>query len=222
MKSYAAELLGTFTLCFIGQGAICVHQLMGADGSGLLGIAVAHGLALAVMITALGATSGAHFNPAVTFGFLVTGRQSVGSAIGYWISQLAGAVFATFLLSTVVPANGEAARLGGVTLGLGTTPAGGVVIELICTFMLAIAVWGTAVDARAPEIGGFGIGLTVLMAILFAGPMTGAALNPARAFGAALVTGTWTDQWVWWVGPMIGGALGALVYRGMFLDDKIR
>lgn len=223
LKPFAAEFLGTFTLCFIGQGAICANFLMENSQGGLLGIAVAHGLALAVMISALAATSGAHFNPAVTFGFLVTGRQSAGSAIGYWIAQLAGAVVASFLLSTVVPATGDAARLGAASLGHGTLPIGAVIIEAICTFFLATVVWGTAVDRRAPEIGGFGIGLTVAAAILFAGPLTGAALNPARAFGAALVIGDWQSQWVWWVGPMIGGALGALAYRGLFLvEEKVR
>lgn len=222
LKSYVAEFMGTFTLCFIGQGAICAHHLSGDVGSGLVGIAIAHGLALAVMISALGATSGAHFNPAVTFGFLITGRHSVGSTIAYWIAQIAGAVVATFILSMVIPQTGEAARLGGIQLGLGTSAGAGVIMELVATFLLATAVWGTAVDPRAPKIGGFGIGLTVLMAILCVGPFSGAALNPARAFGAALVTGAWANQWVWWVGPMIGGALGALVYRGMFLEEKTR
>ena len=221
LKSYAAEFLGTFTLCFIGQGAICANQLMGAQGPGLLGIAVAHGLALCVMISALGAVSGAHFNPAVTFGFLITGRHSVGSSIAYWVSQLLGAVVASYLLTMVIPSQiVDAVKLGAAGLAEGVTPGGAMLIELVLTFMLVIAVWGTAVDARAPNIGGFGIGLTVTMAILLAGPFTGAALNPARAFGAALVSGAWGPHWVWWVGPLAGGALGALVYRGLFLGEK--
>ncbi len=220
LKSYVAEFLGTFTLCFIGQAAIVAHNLSGDVGSGLVGVAIAHGLALAVMITALGAVSGGHFNPAVTFGFLVTGRHSIGSTVAYWVSQLAGAVVATFVLSTVVPQTGAAANLGAIHLGLGTSPAAGVVLEVICSFLLVTVVWGTAVDNRAPLIGGFGIGLTVLMCILAVGQFSGAAFNPARAFGAALVTGNWADQWVWWVGPMIGGAIAALLYRGLFLEDK--
>jgi MIP family channel proteins len=221
MKSYVAEFLGTFTLCFIGQGAILANQLMGAQGPGLLGIAVAHGLALAIMISALGAVSGGHFNPAVTFGFLVTGRQSVGSSIAYWVSQLLGAVVASYLLTMVIPSVlVDGARLGAAGLGEGITPGGAMLIELVLTFMLVTAVWGTAVDPRAPKIGGFGIGLTVTMGILLAGPFTGGALNPARAFGAALVMGAWGPHWVWWVGPLAGGAIAALVYRGLFLNEK--
>ena len=221
-KSLVAEFIGTFTLCFIGQGAVCAYAMVGAgNGAGLLGIAVAHGLALAVMISALGAVSGAHFNPAVTFGFLLVGRQSVGSAIGYWGAQLAAAVVASFALSALIPETAwQSVRLGGIGLGQGISPGAGAVIELIATFLLVIVVWGTAVDPRGPKVGGFAIGMTVVMAILFTGPLTGAALNPARAFGAALIAGAWDHHWVWWVGPLAGGAIGALVYRNVFLEER--
>jgi MIP family channel proteins len=220
-KSYWAEFVGTFTLCFIGQGAICANELLGADGPGLLGIAVAHGLALAVMISAFGATSGGHLNPAVTFGFLVTGRQSLPSAIKYWISQLAGAVVASWLLTMVFPAAiWQAVRLGAAGLSPETTVTGGMIAETIMTFFLVTAVWGTAVDERAPRIGGFGIGLAVLMGILMGGPLTGAAMNPARAFGPALVAGAWETHWLWWVAPMLGGGLAALTYQRIVLGGR--
>ena len=221
MKSLWAEFLGTFTLCFIGQGAICVNQMAGASGPGLVGIAIAHGLALAVMISALGAVSGGHFNPAVTFGFVITGRQSVGSMIGYWIAQLAGAVVASALLARVFPMSvWQEARLGAAALAPGISPTAGALVEMILAFFLVTAVWGTAVDPRAPKIGGFAIGLAVLMGILMAGPITGAAINPARAFGAALIAGAWDNHWVWWVGPLAGGGLAAVAYRRLALPES--
>ena len=178
-KSYWAEVLGTFVLCFIGQGAIVINQFTGGQ-PGLLGIAIAHGLALAVMVSTLGATSGGHFNPAVTFGFVVTGRQSMTSAITYWISQIMGAVVASFLLRAVMPGvAGDLVHYGAPTVAAGTGISQALLIEVILTFFLVTAVWGTAVDDRAPRIGGFGIGLCVTMCILVGGPLTGAAGLPA-------------------------------------------
>jgi len=221
LPSYWAEFLGTFTLCFIGQGAICSQQLMG--GSGLLAIAVAHGLALAVMISALGATSGGHFNPAVTLGFVVAGRQTLGSGARYWIAQLLGAVVASWLLTLCFPASvWQSVKLGAAAVSPEISPMIAMVIELVLTFFLVTAVWGTAVDPRAPRVGGFGIGLAVLMGILLAGPLTGAAMNPARAFGAALVAGAWGPHWVWWLGPLIGGTLAAWIYRNLMLPGAER
>ena len=213
-KSYWAEFLGTFTLCFAGQGAIVMQQAAGTNS--LLVIAVAHGLALAVMISALGAWSGGHFNPAVTFGFWVTRRISLTSAITYWVSQLLGAITASFLLRAVVPGEpGAAVHFGVPMLAAGVSVGQGFLLEFVMTFFLVTAVWGTAVDERGPKIGGFGIGLTVCMDILFGGPLTGAAMNPARAFGAACASGVWTDHWLYWVAPMAGGAAAARVYKSL-------
>lgn len=219
MKTGVAEFIGTFALCFIGQGSIIVAQMMNAGPGALLGIAAAHGLALATMISALGGVSGGHFNPAVTFGFVLTGRQKIGAAIGYWIAQLLAAVVASFLLHAWLPAEWvQAVKCGAPTLAPGISPTAGLLIEIVTTFFLVIAVWGTAVDDRHPPIGGFGIGLTVMMDILFAGPLTGAAMNPARAFGAALFGHAMENHWVWWVGPLVGGGLAALLYERMLLE----
>jgi MIP family channel proteins len=213
-KSYWAEFLGTFTLCFAGQGAIVMQQAAGTNN--LLVIAVAHGLALAVMISALGTWSGGHFNPAVTFGFWVTRRISLTSAITYWVSQLLGAIAASFLLRAVVPGEpGAAVHFGVPMLAAGVSVGQGFLLEFVMTFFLVTAVWGTAVDERGPKIGGFGIGLTVCMDILFGGPLTGAAMNPARAFGAACASGVWTDHWLYWVAPMAGGAAAARIYKSL-------
>ena len=148
-KSYWAEFLGTFVLCFIGQGAIVINQVTGGQ-PGLLGIAIAHGLALAVMVSTLGATSGGHFNPAVTFGFVVTGRQSMTSAITYWISQIMGAVVASFLLRAVMPGDaGDLVHYGAPVVAVGTGISQALLIEVILTFFLVTSVWGTAVDDQA-------------------------------------------------------------------------
>ena len=213
-KSYWAEFLGTFTLCFIGQGAIVMQQ---ATGSGsLLVVAAAHGLALATMISALGTWSGAHFNPAVTFGFWITRRMSLTSAITYWLSQLSGAIVASFLLRSVVPGEpGEMVHFGVPMVAGDVAVSQALLLEFVLTFLLVTSVWGTAVDERGPKIGGFGIGLTVMACILVAGPLTGAALNPARAFGAACASGVWTHHWVYWVAPTLGGAAAARVYHSL-------
>ncbi len=212
-KKWWAEFLGTFTLCFVGQGAVCATRMMGVEGGGLVTIALAHGLALATMISALGAVSGGHFNPAVTFGFVVTRRITLPMAAGYWVAQFAGAVVASMLLTQVF-ANDvwQAVRLGVPALAPVLTPLGGVLLELVMTALLVTAVWGTAVDERHPPIGGFGIGLTVGMNILAFGPLTGGAMNTARAFGPALVTGVWNDHWVYWIGPFAGAAIASLIY----------
>ena len=213
-KSYWAEFLGTFTLCFAGQGAIILQQAAGTGS--LLVVAVAHGLALAVMVSALGVWSGAHFNPAVTLGFVVTRRMSLTSAITYWLSQLTGAIAASFLLRSVMPGEaGEAVHYGVPLLAAGVSVSQGLLLEFVLTFFLVTAVWGTAVDERAPKIGGLGIGLTLLMDILIGGPLTGAAMNPARAFGAACASGVWTHHWVYWLAPMLGGAAAARVYKSL-------
>jgi MIP family channel proteins len=215
-KSYWAEFLGTFTLCFVGQGSIVVQHILGRND--LLTIAAAHGIALAIAISALGSVSGGHFNPAVTFGFVTTGRQSWTSAITYWVSQLLGATIASVLLRAAVPGEaGDAVHYGvpSIMAGIGVSQA--FILEFVLTFLLVTSVWGTAVDERGPKIGGFGIGLTVFAGILVAGPITGAALNPARAFGAALVSGTWGHQWLYWAAPMLGGAAAARVYKSVVL-----
>src|SRR5262249_30362796 len=213
-KSYWAEFLGTFTLCFAGQGAIVMQQATGANS--LLVVAIAHGLALAIMISALGAWSGAHFNPAVTFGFWVTRRMSLTSAVTYWMSQLVGAIAASFLLRSIVPGEaGEAVHFGVPLLAREVSLSQGLLLEFVMTFFLVTAVWGTAVDERAPRIGGLGIGLTVMIGILFGGPLPGAGMNPAGAFGAACASGVWTNHWLYWLAPILGGTAAARIYKSL-------
>ncbi len=212
-----AELVGTFIFVFIGAGSIVTNTFL-HGATGLIGIALAHGLALSVVITAFGATSGGHINPAVTIGFIVTRRIVRLVGIMYIVAQLLGATLAGLLLLAIFPeAVWQAAQLGTPSLAPEISPGIGILLEAILTFFLLIAVFGTAVDKRAPKIGGFGIGLTVLADILVGGPLTGAAMNPARTFGPALAGGFWDNNFVYWIGPIIGGVMGALFYEYVIL-----
>ncbi len=217
-KRCVAEIIGTFTLVFVGAGSICMgaydHTL------GTLGVAVAHGLALSVMISALMAVSGAHFNPAVTFGFLLTGRIGTGMAGLYALSQLTGGVVAAYLLRMIFSDVWRDMYLGTPMINgdAGITTAQAVLVEMILTFFLVVVVFGTAVDSRAPKIAGFAIGLTVTADILMGGALTGAAMNPARAFGPALAAGIWDAHYVYWIGPLLGGGLAALLYHHLMME----
>ena len=204
-KKLVAEFLGTFTLVFVGAGAIMTGK---AD---LLGIALAHGLAIAIMIAAVGGISGGHFNPAVTFGFLLTKRISIEKAAQYWVSQLLGAAFAAWTLKSVY--GSMAGSVGGASLSQGVSPMKAIIAEGIGTFLLMLVIVGTAIDKRGSFAAGFPIGLTISSVILVIGPMTGAALNPARWFGPALVTGSWSNAWVWLLGPLLGASVAALGYN---------
>lgn len=218
-RKLVAEAVGAFTLVFAGVSAICLAA--GNASIGLLEIAFAHGLAIALMVSALGAVSGGHFNPAVTAGFWVTRRISTVLALGYVLAQLAGGIVAALLLVVLIPEGlRDAANLGTPALGPGIGFGAGVGIEVVLTFFLVLVVFGTAVDRRAPKLGGMAIGLTITMDILAGGPLTGAAMNPARALGPALVSGNWGDHLVWWIGPIIGGVLAAMLYHYVFMTPE--
>jgi len=225
-KQCVAEFIGTFALVFVGVGAI--HHVGALPGNaGLLGVALAHGFTIAVMVSATAGISGGQLNPAVTLGLLVGGKMDLPRSAAYWIAQLAGAAVAGFILLFVFagqtdPEKGSVLAQTIVANGTpnlaprGVSAMQGIVVEAILTFFLVFVVYGTAVDARAPRIGGLAIGLTVALDILFGGPFTGAAMNPARTFGPALASGHWNNQLIYWVGPLLGGALAGLVY-GRFL-----
>jgi aquaporin Z len=217
VRRAAAEFVGTFTLVFVGVSAISAGAL-----GGLTGVALAHGLAIAVMVSAVGHISGGHFNPAVTFGFLVTRRIEPALAVVYWATQLVAAVAAALILEWVLPEipNGsDPVKIGAPALGSATGGGAGLVLELIFTFFLVWVVFATAVDPRGTfkSIAGLAIGLTITLDILAGGPLTGAAMNPARAFGPQLVGNAWSDFWVWYLGPLAGGALAALAYDRLYL-----
>jgi MIP family channel proteins len=215
-KKFLAELIGTFTLIFFGAGAILTHNA--TQIVGITGIAVAHGLAILVMIYAFGHISGGHFNPAVTMGVLVARRISFGGAISYWVAQLLGAVLGALLLRAAYGGPTEA-NLGAPAVAAGVDPMTAMLLEGLMAFVLVVVVFGSAVHTKAPiGFAGLAIGLTLTGNILAGGALTGASFNPARAFGPALVAGFWQDQWLYWVGPMLGGAAGALLYKHFFLE----
>lgn len=219
LKQCVAEFIGTFALIFIGVGAIYNNQ-PGA-GVGLLGVALAHGLTIAVMVSATGGISGGHLNPAVTFGLLVGGKMKPMDSIAYWIAQLAGGAAAGFLLVSLFGQNGISIVAAGTPdLGKDVLLSTGIIIEIVLTFFLVFVVYGSAVDVRAPKIGGLAIGLTVGLDILFGGPLTGASMNPARTFGPALASGHWNNHIVYWIGPMVGGALAGLIYGRFLIKEK--
>ena len=216
-----AEFIGTFALVFFGEGAACADQyLHGAGGIGLFGIAVAHGLAIAIMVSALGHISGGHFNPAVTIGFWVTKRLNTVDVLMYWVAQIAGAIVAAFLLKAVIPEETwRAVALGTPELARDFPRWAGMALEAVTTFFLVLVFFATAVDERGTfrAIAGFGIGLIIMLGIIVAGPFTGGALNPARAFGPALAATHWANQGVYWVGPLAGGFLAGLLYDSLYL-----
>lgn len=224
-QKLVAEFIGTFTLIFIGAGSICAYQFMGTPPTGiaLMGIAVAHGLAIGIMVTALGHISGGHFNPAVTIGFWVTRKMSTVETLTYWGAQLAGAASAAYILRYLVPDDTwKAVALGTPGLAYDLSASAGMLAEGIMTFFLVLVVFATAVDPRGAfnKIAGFAIGLTITMDILFGGPFTGAAMNPARAFGPALAARHWAEHGVYWAGPLAGGVVAGWLYDTLFLKGE--
>jgi len=224
LAALVAEFVATFTLTFVGAGAILVNG-SGIGGGGIVAIAIAHGLALSVAVYASGHISGGHVNPAVTCAMLATRRIGAGKAVGYIIAQLAGAVVGALavkqLVQPYIPADAAASLMLGATLGATRTNGDlfvTIIVEAIATFLLVTTIFGVAVDGRGPKnVYGFAIGLTVAADILIAGPITGASMNPARSFGPALVGGHWELHSAYWLGPILGGVIAGLVYQTVHL-----
>ena len=218
-RKLTAEAIGAFTLIFVGPGSVML--LSGNANVTLVGVALAHGLAIALMASALGAISGGHFNPAVTIAMWVTRRIETLPAVGYIAAQCAGGILGGLALMAFFPEGlRNAAQYGTPGLAAGIDFARGVGIEAILTFFLVVVIFGTAVDSRAPKLGGMAIGLTITMDILAGGPLTGAAMNPVRALGPAVVSGVWTDHLVYWIGPIVGAVTAALLYHYLFIEER--
>lgn len=222
-KKMVAEFIGTFALIFIGAGAICANQFMGANGGGIVAIALAHGLTIAVMVCAVGHISGGHFNPAVTAAFWVTRRMDTVESLLYWLAQLSGGIAGAYLLIAVIPEETwRAVRLGTPALAPGVTNLAAMLLEAVLTFFLVTVIFGAAVDERgaSARIAGLAIGLTVTLDIFLGGPFTGAALNPARALGPALAGNYWGSHGVYWVGPLAGAVLAGWLYDALYLKKR--
>jgi MIP family channel proteins len=220
-KAAVAEFVATFALIFIGAGAVI--QAVGSGQLDLVGVALAHGLVLAIMVSVTGHISGGQVNPAVTIALWVAGKIPTFRAGILIVAQLLGAVAGAVLLRFVVGGDlFDAGGAGAPALGPDVSVGTGIVLEAILTFFLVFVVFGTAIDARGPwnKTAGFTIGLAIAFDILAFGPLTGAAMNPARWFGPALVGGLWSDAIVWIVGPIAGGIIASVVYTSVFLRSK--
>ena len=209
------EFIGTFTLTFAGIGAI-----VGTQGQDLVAIALAHGLAIFLMVAAAGHISGGVYNPAVAIGLMAAGKLPIPRGAGFIVAELLGAVVAAGLLKVILPAEAvDAVSLGTPLPGAGIGAGQALLMEMVLTFFLVFVIFGVAVDDRGPKaLVGLPIGLTVAMDILAGGPISGAAMNPARSFGPALVQSAWRDNWVYWVGPILGALAAALLYTFVLLD----
>jgi MIP family channel proteins len=216
VRHFVAEFIGIFAIVFIG-GATLMATAGAAPGVGLVSLALAHGITYAVMITALMRISG-HFNPAVTIGFLVTRRIEPMMGALYIVAQIIGAIAATYALKVTFPAVAFAATNGGGQAVNELVTSGQALIgEVVITFFLMFAIMGTVVDQRAPKIGGLAVGLAAAAGVLCLGPLTGASMNPARSFGPAVVTQTWSAQGIYWGGPIVGAVLAAVLYDLLFM-----
>jgi aquaporin Z len=214
-KAAVAEFIGTFALIFFGVGSIVA-------GGTLLEVALAHGLAIAIMVTLMAHISGGAFNPAIQVALWVTGKMPTPRSAVYIVAQLAGAAVAALAIDWFVPQASEAANVGTPAVAAGLEVGKAVVVEALTTFFLVWAVFASAVDDRNAfrSMAGFAIGLTITIDILATGPLTGAAMNPARWFGPALVAGDWTNWWVWIVGPIAGGVIAGVGYWYLYLKGR--
>jgi aquaporin Z len=208
-----AEFVGTFALIFVAAGGAAYARTP-------LDLALANGLVIAVMVSAFGFISGGHFNPAVTLGFLATRRIAPSLAVWYWLVQFGGAALAALLLKWVLPTAAEnGGHLGVPTLGTGVSSGAAVVVEAVLTFFLVWVIFASAVDPRGSfkQIAGLAIGFTIAFDVLMGYGLTGAAMNPARAFGPQLAGSHWAHFWIWYIGPFAGAVIAASLYELLYL-----
>ena len=215
-RHFAAEFIGTFALVFVGSGAIMTAR-MSQSQAGLIEVALAHGLILGVMVSALMRISG-HFNPAVTLGILATRRIEAMMAGLYIVAQTLGAIAGAYALKAAYSAaTFGATRGGGLTIALDVSAGQAFLLEGIATFFLVFVVFGTVVDLRGPKIGGLAIGFVVAADILAIGPLTGGSMNPARSFGPAVASGIYEAQLLYLIAPVVGALVAGLLYEYLFM-----
>jgi len=240
-----AEFFGTAIFIFIGTGSVYsaqeyLHEDGGNIDSFIVLIALAHGFAITVAIYTIGDVSGGNINPAVTWALTLTRKMSLVRGLIYWVSQVGGAIVASLILRSLIPAqtlDGNVpiqALLGVHTINDKMTALQGFWFEIVLTFIFIFVVFGTAISPfvgkMAPVSGGgdeygpgkltpLALGLTILTLHLVGIPFTGASMNPARSLGPALVANYWNDQWVYWAGPLVGSTIAALLAHTLFLSN---
>ncbi|KAI4380157.1 hypothetical protein MLD38_006378 [Melastoma candidum] len=218
IRALVVEFIVTFLFVFIGVGTAMASDKLdaGSTMAGLFAVAMAHGLVVAVMISG-GHISGGHLNPAVTLGLMAGGHITVFRSAFYWVDQLLAASSACFLL--VYLTGGETTPIISLASDVGYLQ--GVIWEVVLTFTLLFSVYATIVDPKKGALNGLGptlVGFVVAANILAGGAYSGAAINPARAFGPAIASWDWTDHWVYWVGPLTGGGLAGYIYENFFIE----
>lgn len=216
-QKYVAEAFSTFIFVLVAAGGVLVNAQT-AGSLGTVGQALAQGLVLAALIFGAWHLSGAHINPAVTVALWATGHVKTLVAIGYVVSQLVGAVVAALFLKVVFVGVSPQYYLGSPMLLLSTTPGMGILVEALVTFILVWTVFSTLVDKRASQgFGALAVGFAFAVGIMLSTHLTMGALNPARAFGPALVSSYWMNHYVYWVGPLIGGLVAGFIYHFGFM-----
>ncbi|KAL6966082.1 Aquaporin TIP2-1 [Sarracenia purpurea var. burkii] len=223
LRAYLAEFISTLLFVFAGVGSAIAYNKLTSDAAldpaGLVAVAISHGFALFVAVSVGANISGGHVNPAVTLGLAVGGQITVLTGIFYWIAQLVGSIVACFLLKFVT--GGLAIPIHSLTSGVGAVE--GVLMEIIITFALVYTVYATAADPKKGSLGTIApiaIGFIVGANILAAGPFSGGSMNPARSFGPAVVSGDFHDNWIYWVGPLIGGGIAGVIYSNVFIQHE--
>jgi len=220
VRKLVVEGVGAFALSYIGVGVI-IYGVAGGGGD-LTTVALAHGFVIAVMVCAVGYISGGHFNPAVTFGFLVTKRIALEEAIAYWIAQIGAAFLAGVLLRLTLPTGVKNIDGGLTVLAPGVSAVKGLSVEFVLTFFLMWVIFGVAVDPKGTfaAVAGIPIGLTISLDIMMGGPLTGASMNPSRTLGPDLAAGKLTDFWIYLIACPLGAAAAALLYQYLILDRR--
>ena len=221
VRPLTAEFVGTFGLVFAGTAVIISDSFPGGK-AGLVGVALAQGLMLALGITATMGISGGHLNPAVTLGFLSTRRIDLKTALAYIGAQVAGGVAGAFATRFLVPNNvGRLLSDGLPIINSNIQLGGAILLEAVMTFFLMSAVMGTVINPKAPKMGGLWVGVAVIAMVLVGGPLTGAVMNPSRAFGPAVVSWIWTGQLAFWFGPILGAVAAALLWDKVLLKEEM-
>ncbi len=217
-RKLLAEFVGTFALIFVGAGSIVAvgNEITGiTPGAGLVTVALAHGLVIGTMASAVGHVSGGHFNPAVTVGLWVARRIGTGEGAAYVVTQLVAGIAGAGLLRWVVPESfWQPAALGATLVRPELSDAQAITIEAVLTFFLVWVVFATAVDPEGSfnKVAGLAIGFVIAMDIMMGGPLTGGSMNPARSLGPAVAAAEYAGLWVYFIGPVIGATLAALAY----------